>query len=174
MLDRRTLATILSGFADEKILADNYSFTPSGRYSIPTCTKNSDVLEHIKGFPELDKPEIFGMNVNAEIIYQFKESTKVIQAVLDLQPRETSTEDGAKTPDQQVQELINFLRSKYPAIILKEGEKECKVNDLTDSMEICLVQEVEKFNRLLTEIDESLTDLSSAINGEIIMSEKLD
>ena len=41
-------------------------------------------------------------------------------------------------------------------------------------MEICLVQEVEKFNRLLYEIDESLTDLSNAINGEIIMSEKLD
>jgi len=36
------------------------------------------------------------------------------------------------------------------------------------------VQEVEKFNRLLDIINNSLNDLVSAIGGEIIMSEELD
>jgi hypothetical protein len=79
--------------------------------------KTPEVIEHLQKLPEFDMPEIFGMNMNAEIIYQFKESSKVVQCVLDLQPRESNTGEGEKEPDEQVMDLIEFLTKKVPLVI---------------------------------------------------------
>lgn len=101
-------------------------------------------------------PEIFGMNMNAEIIYQFKESTKVIECVLALQPRETgATAEGEKEPDDKVMEIVGVLAEKVPLQILKEGEKKAVIVNFSDPLEICLVQEIERFNKLLEIINNS-------------------
>jgi dynein heavy chain len=78
--------------------------------------KTPEVIEHLQKLPEFDMPEIFGMNMNAEIIYQFKESSKVVQCVLDLQPRDSSTGEGEKEPDEQVMDLMVFLTEKVPVV----------------------------------------------------------
>jgi dynein heavy chain len=49
-----------------------------------------------------------------------------------------------------------------------------KVNDLLPSLTTVLVQEMEKFNRLLRVMRQSLVDLEKAIFGFILMSETLD
>lgn len=47
-------------------------------------------------------------------------------------------------------------------------------NNLLPSLTTVLVQEMEKFNRLLNVMRASLTDLVQAIGGFIVMSETLD
>lgn len=173
-LDRVTLATILHWFCDEKVIEPNYSFIPSNTYIIPTSMSVAEVITTIQQLPDLDSPEIFGMNLNAEIIYQFKESSKLLTKVLELQPRDVVGGEGEKSPDEQTIEMIEVLLGKYPQVIAKEGERRPSIRNFNDSLEICLVQEIERFNKLLGVIMNSLNDLTKAIEGEIIMSEELD
>jgi len=43
---------------------------------------------HIEKMPNQDDPEIFGMHSNANIAYLRSESKKVLETVLNVQPRE--------------------------------------------------------------------------------------
>jgi len=47
-------------------------------------------------------------------------------------------------------------------------------NGLYPSLTTVLIQEMEKFNRMLKEMRNSLGDLEKAIYGFIVMSERLD
>lgn len=41
--------------------------------------------------PDIDNPEIFGMNDNADIAFQLQESMSIIDIVLSVQPRTGGT-----------------------------------------------------------------------------------
>jgi len=47
-------------------------------------------------------------------------------------------------------------------------------SDFIDSLQVCLEQECERFNKLLSAIKSSLENLKKAIKGEIIMSSELE
>lgn len=84
----------------------------------------------ISSYPDFEKPEVFGMNENANITFKLTESKTALATILSIQPRDagtSSTEEGAvaKTPDQQVQELCEVLQSKVPFQI-KQVEKQTK------------------------------------------------
>lgn len=59
---------------------------------------------------------------------------------------------------------------------MEKGKKEIfkTHNGLLPSLTTVLVQEMEKFNRLLKRIRQSLTDLKDAIFGFVVMSDTLD
>jgi dynein heavy chain, axonemal len=64
-----------------------------------------------------------------------------------------------------------------PEYLLREdGKKEQfkTTNGLLPSLSTVLVQEMEKFNRMLKVMNGSLADLEKAIHGFIVMSETLD
>jgi len=46
-----------------------------------------EVLTYIESLPNIDPPEIFGMNENADIAVQLTESFTLIETVLSLEPR---------------------------------------------------------------------------------------
>lgn len=47
--------------------------------------------DYIEKLPIVDDPEVFGMHENANINYQSQESDKIIQTILSIQPRLTSS-----------------------------------------------------------------------------------
>jgi dynein heavy chain, axonemal len=96
--------------------------------------------------------------------------------VLAIQPRVSST-GGGMTPDEVVLARSTQLQGELPASLDRdEGKKEMfKTNNgLLPSLTTVLVQEIEKFNRLLGVMRNSLRDLKDAIHGFIVMSESLD
>jgi len=58
--------------------------------------------------PNVDEPEIFGMHPNANIAYLRSESQKVLDTVLNVQPRESSGSSG-ESPEKQILDLIERL-----------------------------------------------------------------
>lgn len=130
----------------------------------------------VKAYPEADPPSIFGMNANAEISYQIKESKKALEIVLSLQVVEyTAKKEGEKTPDDIVVDFALKLQSEdFPKPILKEGQTKPEITNFEDPLDVCLVQEVERFNRLLTFISSYVVDLEKAVKGELIMTEELE
>lgn len=79
-----------------------------------------------------------------------------------LEPQEASI--GGGTSDKTIA-IINEILTKLPAIIKKSEDKKT-----IDAIDICLLQESVRFNKLLLYIEKSLKDLLLAIKGEAIMT----
>lgn len=158
-------------------LRDDYRYSPSGIYYAP-ADGNIDVYrDYIEGFPLNADPEVFGMHGNANIAYESQESNKIVETILSIQPRVAGSA-GGMTPDQIVLEKAkNFLENLPELFVPADGKKELFIKNsegLIPSLSTVLVQEIEKFNRLLTVMKKSLIDIDLAINGFIVMSEVLD
>lgn len=104
------------------------------------------------------------------------DSNKFVETVLSIQPRVTGG-GGGLTPDEIVLARIAQLQEQTPEDLDRdEGKKEMfkATNGLLPSLTTVLLQEMEKFNRLLAVMRASLRDLKNAIFGFIVMSEVLD
>ena len=85
---------------------------------------------------------------------------------------------SGKSNDEILSELISNLQGQLPPdLLLTEAvlglfEKDSK--GLIPSLSTVLIQEMQRFNMLLSTMRDSLKNLKHAINGEIVMSGDLD
>ena len=81
--------------------------------------------------PNQDEPEIFGMHANANIAYLRAESQKLLDTVLNVQPREQSSASG-ESPEKRALDLIERLLGQVPEQIRKDtfAKEILKVNNL--------------------------------------------
>ena len=83
------------------------------RYCAPPEGELDDYRKFIATFPLIDRPEIFGLHLNADITFQTKESTEMLETIISLQPR-TGGGGGGKTSDEVVGEIADDLVSRLP------------------------------------------------------------
>ena len=76
--DRRCLLSILNKFCNEESIQENHDFISSGQIKNPQAKDLLDYRTYICTIPEEDSPEIFGLNLNANINYQIKETNSVV------------------------------------------------------------------------------------------------
>lgn len=175
--DRRCIMSILSIYFVPTILEDGYNFSKSGKYFAPPDGTLADVKNYLSSLPQTDDPEVFGMHDNANVTFNTNESLQLMATLLSLQPR-SSTAGGGKSSDDIVTELAEEFEAKTPAFLEKDDAGPTtfiiQENGLLNSLAICLVQEMIKFNRLLNRMRVSLSDIKKAIRGMIVMSSDLD
>lgn len=177
--DRRCLMSILNQYFSEQILEDDYKFSVSGIYRAPLEGNMASVREYIESLPLTDPPEIFGMHENANITSQRQETDTILRTVLSIQPRAVEG-GGGKSSDEVVAETAQKIESNLPSNLNKEQAKQVNAGaaaasgGVIDSLTIVLLQEIDRFNRLLNVMRKSLKNLQSAIRGEIVMSLELD
>lgn len=139
--------------------------------------KLSTYLEYLDQLPMTDDPEVFGMHENANITFQQEETSKIIGTVLSIQPREVKSASGRST-DEIVADLAKEIESKLPAVLDRgqAGETTFRVSaaGIPDSLSVVLMQEMERFNRLLGVMRRTLFSIQKAILGEVVMSQELD
>lgn len=174
--DRRTVSTLLDHFVREEALAVGYAATDCPLYTVPEADSIPGIISVIKEYPELDPSSAFMMNSNAEISYQIKESKKAIETIVGLEKVEHSEKkEGEKTPDEVVVDFCLKLQADdYPKPILKEGQQVPEISNYEDPLDVCLVQEVERFNRLIGFVAAYVKDLEKAVRGELVMTEELE
>lgn len=119
-----------------------------------------------------DPPEIFGMHNNANILCQLLESSAIQQTCLDLQPKAAGG-GGGMTPDEMVTEQATNFEDIMPQVMRKDEAGEnltFYVGKNPDSMTNFLMQEVDRFNKLIKVIGGSLANVKKAIKGLVLMS----
>lgn len=124
----------------------------------------------------LDNPEVFGLHDNANITYQQQETDNMMETVLEIQPR-ISSGSGGLSPDEIVLQKAKELFEQIPDNLDRsEGKKELFKTSgaLLPSLTTVLLQEMQKFNRLMTQMRNSLIGLERAIGGFDVMSDVLD
>ena len=83
--DRRTLMCLLSLIYSPKILEEGYKFSSSDIYSPPSDGSYEDFTDHIRQFPLIATPQVFGLHENANITKDQQETDLFLSSILATQ-----------------------------------------------------------------------------------------
>ena len=116
-LDRELFVTYGQLWIQEAVFTPNYCFNNSVTefaYTIPDATKHAKFLEEIGHMPGTDAPPIFGLHPNADLTFRLKESSEMLNTLLDTQPKEASGGGGLSREDQVKEKLQKDLLPILP------------------------------------------------------------
>jgi len=116
-------------------------------------------------------PEAYGQHTNAEINSQTIDSLELLDAILSLQPAVAA--GGGSAEDKSLAE-IETLRNSIPSDLINIQSLKHKLARDHDPLNIVLIQEVARYNNLLTIIRQTLTQLELGIMGLDLISPELE
>ncbi|XP_013776527.1 dynein heavy chain 5, axonemal-like [Limulus polyphemus] len=169
--DNRLLNTYTDVWFGEQLFQPDFEFF--NNYSVPSCNTTQQYLDFINDLPSTDSPEVFGLHTNADITYQINTVKEVLNTILSVQPKDTSSQ-GGETREAVVYRMANDMLNKLPPdYVPYEVKKRLKKLGPLAPMNIFLRQEVDRMQRVISTVRSTLLDLKLAIEGTIIMSEGL-
>ena len=192
-MDRVTISNVLKPYFCPELLDDDYRFSRSGVYYAPPEGSLEDVVGFIDALPPEDPPEVFGLDDNADITFQQKESRKLVDSVITASggaagrvglvgrgSGDTSggTVDESVENDAKVVAVAQDLAARMRGLFdLCEAHPETvkKIpSGAMNSMGVFLSQELVRFNALMVVIAKSLEELRRAVQGLVVMSAELE
>lgn len=175
--DQRCLRAILKTFSSPQIFVDNYHYSPSGIYRCPDGKTLKDFMEYVQSLPFNEPPEIFGMHENANIVFQTNETHFFIQTMLQGQQSSAGAGSGPNIDEicfGIIENIREMIVKKIDADGMHESLTQIDDKGRIPSLTTVLLQEIDRFNKLLTVIHDSLDNLEKAIKGFVVMSEQLE
>ncbi|XP_067084612.1 dynein axonemal heavy chain 10 [Osmerus mordax] len=141
-------------------------------YKIPADGPKEIYVGEIEALPLANTPEVFGLHPNAEIGYYTQAARDMWTHLIDLQPQ-TGESGGGISRDEYISQVARDIQSKLPApfdldVIRKRLGLEVSPTS------VVLLQELERWNRLVLRMGRSLAELQRALAGEVGMSSELD
>jgi len=102
---------------------------------------------------------------------------RIIDTVLSLQPR-LVTAAGGKSPEDKVDELASEISENLPSKVLMseacDGLFKLEPNGAYNCLDTVLMQESDRYNRVLDTMRKTLGDLRKALKGLVVMSSDLE
>ena len=112
--DIRLIKTILTRYITPKIFDKDYKFSESGIYHVPPAEQVADIVSYIEGLPLNPEPEVFGLHANAEITTAQNQTLKLLEAILSIQPRVSSS--SGKNREDVIYEMAEQIQGKTPGV----------------------------------------------------------
>jgi dynein heavy chain len=173
--DIRTADIILETFFNPAVLEQGYKFSQSGLYGSVEFNKDApykSYWDYVEGLPINPEPEAFGMHDNANITCARAETYSTFQIILSLQPRVAS--GGGKSREEQIGDAAGNIEKDLPSTYNIPAIQMQYPVRYDESMNTVLVQELQKFNRLLRIVQKTLKDIQLALKGLVVMSGELE
>uniref|UniRef100_A0A8C5JCI3 Dynein-1, subspecies f n=1 Tax=Junco hyemalis TaxID=40217 RepID=A0A8C5JCI3_JUNHY len=141
-------------------------------YKIPEGKGKDDFVEAIEALPLSNTPEVLGLHANAEIGYYMQAVRDMWVHLLELQPQ-TGETGGGISRDEYIANVAKDIENKLPQVFdIDQIRKGFGVNIAPTT--VVLLQELERFNKLIVRMGKSLAELQRALAGEVGMSSELD
>ena len=170
--DRRLMNTYMEQFYHADVIStDNHRLSTLPEYYIPDDGSKKTYIQYIKNLPVTDVPEAFGQHPNAAIASQIADSGLMLSTLLGLQSGGGG--GGGKSPEEIVDDIAADLISKLPADVDARSIGIVKSDD-PSALNTVLVQEIDRYNMLLTKVRAELHLLRKGIKGLVVMSADLD
>ncbi|KAM9219274.1 dynein axonemal heavy chain 10 [Leptosomus discolor] len=174
--DRRILATYMEEYLGD-FLFDTYQvfhFYKNDKvdYKIPQGTVKDEFVEEIESLPLANTPEVLGLHANAEMGCYTQAVRDMWSHLLELQPQPGETGTGISR-DDYVANVAKDIENKIPQVFDLDQIRKGFGPDLSPTTAV-LLQELERFNKLIVRMATSLAELQRALAGEVGMSSELD
>ncbi|XP_018800561.1 PREDICTED: dynein heavy chain 6, axonemal [Bactrocera latifrons] len=176
--DQRCLKTVLKTFSSPRIIEPGYKYSRGDPYYCdPQRFTVDEYIHYVQNFPTIEDPEIFGMNQNANIVFQTKETNFFISTLLLGQPR-AAADEGQAEENETALDVIRYIQgvllTKIKRDELHESLTVLDAKGQLPSLTTVLVQEIDRYNISLKVVHDSLINLAKAIKGLVVMSEQLE
>eukprot|EP00730_Choanoeca_flexa_P005684 TRINITY_DN12001_c0_g1_i1.p1 TRINITY_DN12001_c0_g1~~TRINITY_DN12001_c0_g1_i1.p1 ORF type:complete len:650 (+),score=130.88 TRINITY_DN12001_c0_g1_i1:1084-3033(+) len=173
--DRRCLVSILNNTYSPSVCSESkYKFSPSGVYHVPPAKGYDSYVEFIKELPVEQPPEAFGMHDNVDISKDLQETKLLFDSCLATMGTASASSGDGQRPEDLMDQIAEGILDRLPPLFDLEAALEKFPTQYEESMNTVLVQEMQRFNRLLKVIHDSLVDLRKAIKGLVLMSPALE
>ncbi|XP_076006843.1 dynein axonemal heavy chain 10 [Genypterus blacodes] len=174
--DRRILNVYmdeyLGDFLFDKFQPFHFFHTKDVDYKIPPSGLKETYVDEIENLPLANTPEVLGLHSNAAIEYYTQAARDMWTHLIELQPQ-TGESGGGITRDAYISQVAQDIQSKLPKLFdLEVIQKKFEPNISPTS--VVLLQELERFNKLVIRMQQSLVELQRALAGEVGMSSELD
>ena len=173
--DRRVLMTYLQEYMGD-FLTDSFQpfffyRTENFTYQIPYNPTRKSYLDEVEKLPIKNAPDVYGLHPQAEVDYLTNTATDILRSILQLQPLKIDTA-GNQSKEASVGYIVDNVKSQLP--LLFDVELIIKKYNSPSPTDVVLLQELDRYNELLTCCLSSLGDLQKALKGEIGMNKTLD
>jgi len=170
--DRRQMNTFAEKFFAQPSLVVGNSLHEG--YPIPAGNDVNIYRNAIENdLPDVDSPEVFGLNLNADLQFRESQAAEVFDTIMETQPKGGGGGSG-KSREDIVTEMCIDLLSKLPNDFSKEDLRSgLNRMGVYKPINICYKQEVDVLLRSLQVVRKTLKDLQLAIAGTIVMSDTL-
>jgi dynein heavy chain len=176
--DGRLFGTYGKAWLTQTCLNPDFEFHPG--YIVPANkpeypgTEIDHYRKYIEGLPLVDDPEIFGLHGNADLAYRSSQTKAVLGTILDIQPKEGGG-GGGLTREEIVLKMVEDLQSKLPPDYRADDKKMGikALGGMGKPLNICLSQEIDRLQKVITVVRKMLASLKLAIAGTIVMSPDL-
>ncbi|XP_076809994.1 dynein axonemal heavy chain 6-like [Clavelina lepadiformis] len=130
--DRRCLLSMLRRFYCDDVTNQSHTYSLDGVYKPPSPDANfAQVRDYVNSLPLSDPPDVFGMHANAERAYMESEAIKLVDVIIQVQPKLTTASvlESGKTDSEVVMEITRDILRRLPPSVehddsLNETERE--------------------------------------------------
>ena len=171
--DRRLLIVFTHVWFNETIAEHGYKFYAG--YPLPhNCKTVEEFQDFISDLPSQDFPEVFGLHANADISFQINTAKGILDQILYVQPKESSGSKVGETREAVVSRICGDMLGKLPREYTPNEVKEAiiKLGGL-QPMNIFLRQEIDRIQKILSLVKNTLKNLTMAIEGTVVMNDQL-
>ncbi|XP_054466216.1 dynein axonemal heavy chain 10 [Anoplopoma fimbria] len=141
-------------------------------YKIPQTGLKKVYIDEIETLPLANTPEVLGLHSNAEIGYYTQAAKDMWNHLIDLQPQ-TGESGGSISRDEFISQVAQDIQNKLPKLFDMDVILKKFGSDISPTS-VVLLQELERFNKLVVRMQRSLAELQRALGGEVGMSSELD
>uniref|UniRef100_A0A8D1XJX3 AAA+ ATPase domain-containing protein n=1 Tax=Sus scrofa TaxID=9823 RepID=A0A8D1XJX3_PIG len=169
--DRRLCRTYLEEFIKPEMLAGELSLAPG--FPLPGNMDYRGYHQYIDAQLPPESPHLYGLHPNAEIGFLTQTSEKLFRTVLELQPRDSQAGEGAGAAREEkvkavLEEILERVTDEFniPELAARAQERTPYV--------VVVLQECERMNVLLRELQGSLRELDLGLKGELTMTSNME
>ncbi|ORC93797.1 putative dynein heavy chain [Trypanosoma theileri] len=192
-MDRRIVKTYLEEYFGDFLFDTFQSFhfykNDEVDYCLPPDSTDPNkrvtlqqMLAHVESLPKDNTPEVFGLHPNAETGYLRNAAESMWLSLIELMPRSgKAAASGSESREDVLLKLAEDILSQIPEpldrkrIMRKEKERaQEKGYSNLQPTQVVLLQEIERWNKLVGVMVSSLKELQKALSGAIGMSNELD
>jgi dynein heavy chain len=174
--DRRVLNTYMDEYMGDFIFDTFQPFhfycNKEVDYCIPEIGPKDNYVQAIEELPLANTPEVFGLHPNAEINYYTQAARDMWSQLVELQPQTGESGAGISREDF-IGNIASDIQAKLPQQFELDKIRKKYGLEVTPTT-VVLLQELERFNRLIARMSKSLIELQRALKGEVGMSSELD
>lgn len=178
--DRRLIKVLLEDYYQRDLANhDNYELNPAlNEYYVPYFNTYNEYLAFIDGMALNAPPGIYGFHANANITKELNETNLLLDTLLSCQggggTKKSGEDSSAVGLADQIISFVSKIISETPEAFNIGEAREKYQPRREESMNIILLQELARYNKLIEVIKSNLSSIRDALQGTIVFSFELE